>query len=146
MQEEIGVVANPENPIEGIELIELKAIFSGQTGNWKEIAGVDSQISVWVYPPENEVQRFITTRLLESDAISSLAHLAPDPEAMIEAIAADPASIGFLPLSWRTSSVKILPIIDVDQTNTIMPVLVLADREPQGGEREFVACLQNHSR
>jgi hypothetical protein len=148
VEEEIAVIVNPENPLESIRVADLRKIFSGQLGNWEEIAGIDSQTAVWVYPEGNEIQKAFTENLLESQAISSLAYLAPGTEAMLEAVAMDPAAIGFIPKAWRTEAVKILSLSDTEgsepgDASNLLPVLVLANREPKGPERAFVACLQS---
>jgi len=74
---------------------------------------------------------------------SSQAWLAPDAAAMLESIAQDPAAIGVLPRAWLSAAVK--PVeIDQDLGELLLqPVLALAEEEPGGIVREFLACLQS---
>jgi hypothetical protein len=140
VQEEIVVIINPENPLGSIELNDLRAIFSGRMENWEEIAGVDSQISVWIYPQGNEIQDHYSDVIMDGNTSSSLARLAPDADAMLEAVSTDPAAIGVIPKAWLNDSVKQLSLSGF---SLLQPILVLSRGEPQGNARALVACLQN---
>jgi phosphate transport system substrate-binding protein len=142
VREEFVVIINPENPLDKIDRDDLRAIYTGRMENWEDIAGIDSQISIWAYPMENEVQEIFSEVILEGNKISSLAHLAPGAQEMLESVSSDPAAIGVIPKAWLDDSVEELPF---SGSSLHQPVFVLSKGEPQGKLRELVACLQSQA-
>ena len=142
-REEILVILNPANPIDRISSADLRALFDGTVTNWQAVGGDDREVVVWVYPQNNELQEIVESVILPGRQFSSHAWLAPDAAAMLEAIARDPAAIGVLPRPWLSEAIK---PVEVDQDLRelfLQPVLALAEKEPQGILREFLACLQS---
>jgi len=142
-RQEILVILNPGNPLDKISSADLRALFDGTVTNWEEVGGDDLEVAVWVYPQDNELQEIVESVILQGRQYSSQAWLAPDAAAMREAIARDPPAIGVLPRPWLSAAVK--PVeVDVEMRELLLqPVLALAEEEPEGIEREFLACLQS---
>ena len=76
--------------------------------------------------------------------------LAPDPQAMLEAIAGNINAIGYIPGSFLTSGDPTLTsninIIQVDkplEDALHQPVIAVTRSEPQGLMRSLLVCLQN---
>jgi phosphate transport system substrate-binding protein len=42
----IVIIANPSNPVSELTVEQVKKIFTGQTGSWKEVGGNDEQVTV----------------------------------------------------------------------------------------------------
>lgn len=140
VRDELVVVVNPANPLESLGVVDLRAVFSGLDENWAGLNGVDSRVSVWVYPEGNELQVIFSKTVLAGSQLTTFANLAPGVEAMLEAVAADPAAIGFLPGAWLTKTVRQVQVTGVSLQ---VPVLLLADQEPQGSVRALASCLQS---
>lgn len=141
-REDILVVLNPDNPVDKISTADLRALFAGRITNWEDVGGDDLEVAVWVYPPANELQAILESVILEGEKFTSLAWQAPDAAAMLESVAQDPAAIGILPRSWLSGEVKPVDIDRDLEELLLQPVLALAEEEPEGILREFVACLQ----
>ena len=138
-QAEILVVIHPDNPESDLTDSEIRNLFSGQIQTWDEAEGNDEQVAVWIYPPENDIQRLFSEAFMGGDEYSPFALIAPDSEAMMEAISADPGAIGLLPGKWDSGSLK-----TVDLKSPIrLPILALTAGEPGGETRELLACLQD---
>jgi len=142
-RQELLVILNPDNPLDKISSDDLRALFDGTVTNWEAVGGDDLEVAVWVYPQNNELQEIVDSVILQGQQFSSHAWLAPDAAAMMEAIAGDPAAVGVLPQAWLSAAVK--PVeVDVEMRELLLqPVLALAEEEPEGIEREFLACLQS---
>lgn len=140
VQEQIALIANPHNPLKTIALPALTGILSGEINNWKQInLPFDHEISLWIYPPENEIRNALEAMLGKDIKVLVSANLAADPETILKAVEGDRTALGFLPAAWLTSGVKTVEIEDIE---IILPVLALSAREPQGMPRHFLACLQ----
>jgi hypothetical protein len=72
-----------------------------------------------------------------------MAYLVPDPEAMVEAVRADPGAIGYLPASWLTNTAVRSITLETEVLHALLqPILVISHHEPQGLERILISCLQ----
>ena len=103
---------------------------------WSEIGGADREIKVWALLKADETRRAIRQEVLQGGLVTPNAFLAPHPSAMLEAVSGDPDAIGYLPKAWSTAEISTIYL------GIKMPVLVVADEDPQGAARQLVACLQ----
>jgi hypothetical protein len=139
-QERIVLIVNSHNPLKTMDLSTLAQILTGQIATWQQIdISVDGEITLWIYPPENEIQNAIENILAESSRISPSAFIASDPEVLLKKVESDRNAIGFLPAAWLTSNVN---VIEIQEVTISLPVLALAEQEPQGMARQMLACLQ----
>jgi len=138
--ESISVVLNQHNPLNHLRSEDVRALFSGNVTNWKQLEGEERPVSVWVYPDEDEIQHQFASFLEANRPFTSLAFLATTPAIVIEAVSSDPGAIGFIPTAWIDASVK--PVrLEVESPS--LPILVLSTTEPIGAARDFIACLQS---
>lgn len=140
--EQIAVIVHPDNPVKSLDGEILRGLFTGQIRNWEAVGGMDQEVQIWAYLSGDEIRQVFEAGLFEGEPISSLALLAPDPAFMLEAIAADPAAIGYLPGAWMNGEVRALNLSKELSNSLRAPVLALAPAEPEGAGREFLLCLQ----
>jgi hypothetical protein len=142
--DDLVLVVHPANPLTTIDTGQVRQIFTGNVQQWTDLTGQEETIQVWDYPMGNEIQGIFHSALSEGNTRYSLAHLAPNPAAMLEAIGGDPAAIGYIPKSWLSPAVKEVTIEGQIKELLHQPVLVLAGEEPSGAARDFLACLQSY--
>lgn len=141
-QEDLVIIAHPQNPLERIALADLQAIYSGALRLWPASAP-ELEVQPWGYLSGDDVQAIFETAVLGGQPASTrVVFQAPDPAAMREAVAADPAAIGFLPRRWLNGAVKELPVEGLAPGQTRQPILALSRSEPQGVEKSWLLCLQ----
>jgi PBP superfamily domain len=138
--EKLSVVINQKNSLEDLPVDDIRLLFSGKIDNWKELAGEDRPVSVWVYPEDYEIQRQFLLFLGGDRQTTPLAYLASSPAIVKDAIANDPGAIGFLPNAWINAG---LTSIQLETDSLTLPILALSSTGPQAGNREFIACLQS---
>ncbi len=61
---------------------------------------------------------------------------------MLEAVAASPSTIGFLPRRWLNSQVKEIHIQGIDPSDLRIPILALTKTEPEGQVKDWLICVQ----
>lgn len=141
-QEQLVVVASPQNPLDQISWNDLQAIYKGKLRAWQAPATA-GEIQAWAYPAGDDVQAVFESAVLNGTQVAAQSvSLAPNPAAMREAIARNAAAIGFLPRQWVDSSVKTLIIKDLDPTRLTQPILALSKLEPKDPEKSWLLCLQ----
>jgi hypothetical protein len=136
--DDLAIIVNPKNNVKSLKLADLQAIFQGTTANWNNDAS--TPIQVWVYSGTDDVETVFRS-VVQPAHLSIQAHLAPDPDAMRQAVAADPNAIGFLPAHWLDSSVRAVTINGL--SSAAQPILALTASTPQGTTRSWLLCLQS---
>ena len=115
--EQIAVIVNKDNPAVNLTSDELSQIYSGQRTTWIGASG--QPIQVWVLLEGDPVRNIFDQAVLQNQALTSQAMLAPDSGAMLEAISSDVDSIGYLPASFLSSRGSVNPgdvhIVQLDQ-------------------------------
>lgn len=140
--EELVVVVHPQNPLQQISLADLQAVYSGSLINWPE-AELAGTIQPWGYPRGEDIQAaFINAVQPGTLPRRNVTSMAPDPQAMLEAVAASPSSIGFVPRRWLTSQVKEINIQGLNQSSLRIPILALTKAEPAGQIKDWLICVQ----
>jgi phosphate transport system substrate-binding protein len=146
--EQLVVLVNLDNKLSKLSTDELRSIYSGQVTRWENGSG--NIIQVWVLPKGDAARMIFDNAVLSSQTLTSEAMLAPDPGAMLEAIARDANAIGYLPISALNSgdqsNVSRIKTIQLDQPieeNLNQPVIAITQSEPTGLMRVLVVCLQD---
>ncbi len=123
----IAVVVHPSNPVEGLSIARLSAIFTGHITNWREVGGQDRPIvllsresnsGTHVYFLERVVREGIKgdDRLFSPDTL-----LMPSSEGISNEIRQNPNAIGYDGLGYVTHDQKMLCVIDHDGDPCVLP-------------------------
>jgi hypothetical protein len=134
--EDVLVIVNPQNPINSLTSDQVLELFTGQITNWQTINGNDVPVQVWVFAPDEDIQRIFEQGLLDHAPLTSLARLAPGPNVMAQAVADDVNTVGILSRRWLTGTVSAV------YTVATVPVLVLTPTEPDELVTGIISCLQ----
>jgi phosphate transport system substrate-binding protein len=145
----IVVVVNPSNPTNGLSLAQLRDLFQGKTFDWTPFGGTGDVIPV--SREANALTRLMfEERVMGNRAVTQNAVLQPSAQNVIDFVANTPGAIGYASITDATSKVKILSIEGVTPNSTTAaanqyllsaPIYLLAQSEPSGDLREFVAWL-----
>ncbi len=148
----ILLAASPSISVRGLDLDVIKDIFTGRIRDWSEIGGAPGPITPIVYPGGDELRLVFERQVLGNSRITSNALLAPDPAAMAELLAQEPAAIGFLPGHTLSADLKPFALagIQPSQVNVdsgryplTVEILALAPKEPVGLARTWLGWIQS---
>jgi hypothetical protein len=149
-EDTLAVIVNSQNTLETLTIQELRAVWSGELLTWAELGGSDGEIQVWAYPAGSRLRTMFDSTVMSGELTSSRSWLAPDPQAALEVVAAEPNAISYLPASWLESalpeqagSVRALSLPEALNVNLHQPVLALTEAEPQGALRTLLLCFQS---
>jgi hypothetical protein len=142
-QEELVIITHPQNPLAKMDLAGLQAVYSGASNRWPA-GGPDGEVHPWIYPAGEDIQLIFEDTLLKgAQPAMSAVSVAPDPQAVREAVAADPQAVGYLPRRWLDSQVKELQMPGLEQNSLRRPILALSKSEPDGQNKAWLLCLQD---
>ncbi len=148
-----AVIVNPANPVAQVEQASLEAIFNGKITTWRELPEEDcpgcaaqpvSQVKPYVYAAGDDFGQGLSDLFPGLSQRLPAAILAPDPQAVRQAVAADPSAVGFVPSPVVDSSVRTVKISDPPPDGLRIPLLLSTQAEPAGMKRSWVLCIQNH--
>ena len=108
----IAVIVHPDNPIDGLGLLQLQDLFSGRVYEWQAVGGTPAAGLVQVVSREegSGTRSAFEALVLQDLDVTSLAVVAPSSRAVVENVAAHPGAIGYVSMGHATSDVKVLKI------------------------------------
>jgi hypothetical protein len=98
---------------------------------------------VLTYPKGDQLRILLQDAVLGAEEITPYALVVSEPGEMVQSILQNTDSIGYIPESWATRDLKVIPLDPGVQETLRLPVLGLTLQEPDGLVRNFLACLQN---
>ena len=120
----IAVVVNPANPLAEISGDQLLHIYTGKVTNWKDINGQNEKIVVLSRETSSGTYVFFQEHVLQKQDYTPSARLMPATSAIIEAVANDKASIGYVGLGYAEKAkdrVKLLAVKATADAPAIVP-------------------------
>lgn len=112
----IAVVANNNVALTGLTKGQVKDIFSGKIGNWKDLGGADKPIVVVAREEGSGTRDAFQTMVMGQDTIAATAILQNSNGALRTAVSTTPDAIGFLSLGYLDDSLKALTLDGVEPT------------------------------
>lgn len=108
----ISVIVHPDNPIDGLGLLQLQDLFSGRLYEWRAVGGAPAGGLVQTVSREegSGTRNAFETLVLQDRAVTPLAVVAPSSQAMVEYVASHPDAIGYVSMGHSTPDVKVLKI------------------------------------
>ncbi len=135
--DEVVVIVQPQNNTDNLTPDQIHSIFLGQVADWKDVGGSDMPIQVWTYAQGEDIQQIFEQNVMNNQPVTSLARLAVSAQNMLDSIAKNVGSIGYLPRSLETANVR-----DVYKAIS-EPLLAITKSQPQGAVNNLIACLQS---
>lgn len=147
----LTVIVNPANPVDNLSLSQVRDVFQGRAFDWGPFG-----LAAEVVPVSREAGA-LARQVFESGAMGELAVtlnavLKASSADVVNYVAANPGAIGYAPLSQIDDRVKAIALDGVPptpQTATAgqyplsTPLYLIAQGEPAGELRDFVAWLLN---
>lgn len=146
----IAVIVHPENPVNELTLNELAEIFSGQMTSW-DAAGGSGAIDVFVREEGSGTRAFFGGVVLGDASFSPDAQTRDSTGDVLEAVAGDPAAIGFVSFGSIDDRVKVIGVdadrgavlptaesIRAEEYVITRPLLLILPSLPSEGAERFV--------
>lgn len=100
----IAVIVHRNNPMRAMDRETLRGIFSGELKNWAQLGGPDLPIRVLARDHQSGTFDTFKSLVLGKTPLSSDAARFEKSDALADAVAADPAAIGFVGLAYIRSA------------------------------------------
>src|SRR5512143_3631307 len=112
----IGVIVNPENPVQQLTLQQISDIYSGRITNWKEVGGEDRPIVLLSRESNSGTHVYFLEQVVrlgdskDKTLFSPDTLLLPSSEGIMAEVRQNPNAIGYDGLRYITTDVKTLAI------------------------------------
>jgi phosphate transport system substrate-binding protein len=121
----LAVVVNASNPVDRLTVKQAGMIYSGYINNWKQVGGPDKKIIRYTRESNSGTYVFFKEHVLNNRDYAADAQTIPGTSAVAEAVAKDPAGIGFGGVAYFATNpkLKILKIARDEKSEPITPLL-----------------------
>jgi DNA-binding transcriptional LysR family regulator len=146
------IIVHPDNPVSGLSTAEIQAIFNGRLTNWSSVGGIDLPIEVISRENGAGSRALFNEQIMLEQRLSITAQIVAHNSQMIEAVASNPAAVGYSMMGAVGIEVKGLavegitasPETTADQRYPLTtPLYFVSSAEPTGDLRLFLAWLQS---
>jgi phosphate transport system substrate-binding protein len=155
----IGVIVNPENPVQQLTLQQISDIYSGKITNWQEVGGEDRPIVLLSRETNSGTHVYFLEEVVrlgnsqDKTLFSQDTLLLPSSEGIMAEVRQNPNAIGYDGLGYITPDVKTLAIApDADgeyvkpSSTTVnngkypiaRPLFMYTNDEPQGDVKIYL--------
>jgi phosphate transport system substrate-binding protein len=107
-------VVHPSNPVKNLSLDQLKAIYQGQVGNWKELGGPDLKITVISRDTSSGTYEVWETIVMRGERVYPGALLQASNGAVVQTVSKNKNAIGYIGIGYRNEEVKALTVNGVE--------------------------------
>ena len=144
----IRLVANAANPLEEIDVEDLRSIFAGDLTDWQALGAPALTVRVIAQDPHFETARAFQRIVLGGGQTGGGVIVAPSGWAMAQAVGDDPGAIGYLMCNDSTPRIRPLRIAgegDPGSREASAQLFAIALHAPTGVALEFLRWAQSPS-
>lgn len=125
--DELLIVTGRDSPLTGLSADQARELFAGRG---------DSSVTVWAFPPGEDIQVALDRHLLQGARPGSAVLLAGGLPHMLQVLSSDPRALGVFTRRALDSDLNVLlSIAEVE-------VLAIVPPDPPGAALDLIACLQ----
>jgi len=125
----IAVIVHHDNPVTSLTIEQLSDIFSGKISNWKEVGGIDAEITLYGRENSSGTYEFFREKILGKDERGVQKDFAVNTQvlqgtaALGESVARDPRGIGYGGVGYFAArkDVKILGVKENKDAGVVFP-------------------------
>ncbi len=118
----VAIYVNDSNPVKELSQAQIKAIYTGQSTNWRDVGGPDERIVPYSRENNSGTYVFFKEHVLDNEDFAQEIQTLPGTAAVVNAVSKDPASIGYGGIAYA-QGIRAVPIRRADSTAAIHPSL-----------------------
>jgi len=143
----IALVVHPSNPLSGLSRAQLRAVFSGQAANWRDVGGADAPIRVITREEGSGTLDAFLAEVMGGVRVTPRALVQESNGAMKELVKQDPCAIGFMSMGLVGRGLKALALDGAVPSASgaerggyplVRPFLFVVKGTPSGAARRFL--------
>ncbi|MBK7093129.1 MAG: phosphate ABC transporter substrate-binding protein [bacterium] len=118
----IAIFLNKENPVADLSISQLRAIYTGELTNWKEVGGPDATIILYGRENNSGTYAYFKEHVLQEDDFADRCQTLPGTASVVNALTKDTKGIGYGGIAWATT-VKHAGVKSTDTSKAVHPTM-----------------------
>jgi len=111
----LSFYVHPDNPIDNLELDELKLVLTGKITNWQQLGGNDAEIIPVIRPTNSGTHQYVKLHILENDEYCHSCLVLTTTQEIIDTLSQNVNMIGYGGIGYK-GKVKSLKINSIEAT------------------------------
>ncbi|MEM2899556.1 MAG: phosphate ABC transporter substrate-binding protein, partial [Thermoplasmata archaeon] len=113
----IAIIVHPSNKVNSLTIEQLRGIYNCTIRNWKDVGGDDKTIIVYSRDSASGTREFFKDYVMKNDSFLQPLYEKNSHAAIKKAVSQTPSAIGYVGLGYLDKSVKVISLIDKNQTS-----------------------------
>jgi phosphate transport system substrate-binding protein len=113
----IAIIVHPFNKTPGLTLLQLRALYRGETLDWAELGGPSGEPLIVSREDGSGDRMAFESLVMGDDRVTLNALVMPTAQAMVDYVARHPAAVGYVSLAQIRDDVRFLPVEDALPTS-----------------------------
>ncbi|NOT34788.1 MAG: phosphate ABC transporter substrate-binding protein [Candidatus Eisenbacteria bacterium] len=118
----LSIYVADSNPVRELTLAQIKAIYTGQVTNWKDVGGSDAAITVYGRENNSGTYVYFKEHVLEGADFAAIVQTLPGTAAVVNAVSQDAKGIGYGGAAYATG-VRDLAVRKDATSEAVLPTL-----------------------
>jgi phosphate transport system substrate-binding protein len=110
----LAVVVHPTNRTPGLTLLQLRALYRGETLDWSALGGPSVEPVIISREDGSGDRQAFESLVMGDDRVTLNALVMPSASAVVDYVAGHPAAVGYVSLAQLGDDVRAVPIEDVN--------------------------------
>ncbi len=106
----IAIVVNPHNPAPGLTLLQIRAIYRGETLDWAAVGGPAEEPLIISREDGSGTRQAFEALVMGNDRVTLNALVMPGSQAVVDYVAGHRAALGYVSQAALTDAVRVVPI------------------------------------
>ena len=106
----LTIITHPRNPISGLTLLQLRALYKGEVLDWGALEGAPGEPIIISREDGSGDRQAFESLVMGGERVSLNALVLPTAGAVADYVAKHPAAIGYVSMAQQSTAVKILPV------------------------------------
>ena len=106
----LTIITHPRNPISGLTLLQLRALYKGEVLDWAALDGAPGEPIIISREDGSGDREAFETLVMGGERVSLSALVLPTAEAVAAYVAEHPAAIGYVSMAQQGDAVNVLPV------------------------------------
>jgi phosphate transport system substrate-binding protein len=138
----IDVFVQKDNPVGRLSKEQLKGIFTGKVGNWKEVGGNDREIIIVWGKNTHSQNALLAKQVLDGEPVLKEVLEATDYASIRQVVGSNPDSIGIAPHAFADATVK---AVEVSITLS-SPIIMVTRKNPAANVQKLIDFINGEGK
>lgn len=145
----IAAIVHKDNPIKGLNMEQLRGIFTGKITNWSQVGGSDIAIQPYMVKAASATRDVFAKHVLKGENYGENVKVATPDATMVTTVAKDVGGIGQISFSFFSDFSNVRPLIIDGQEPSVnnpnysinRPLHIVTNGQPSGEAKAFLDWL-----